>query len=158
MQMTDEELIPHLNDLIQVSEDGLHGYTTAAETVSNSELRSIFSGYASQRSAFIRDLSVEVARLGGTPVASGTLTEAVHRGWIDIKSLLSGGSSGALVAACETGDDSAKAAFERVVNLDITGKSRWLVESQFNKISEAHQHMLHLTKEMADGVEFPKDL
>jgi uncharacterized protein (TIGR02284 family) len=156
--MTDEELVAHLNDLIQVSEDGLHGYTTAAETVSNSELRSIFSGYAAQRSEFIRDLSAEVARLGGTPVASGSLTAAVHRGWIDIKSALSGGSPGAVVAACETGDDSAKAAFERVVNLDITGKSRRLVESQYTKVSEAHQHMLNLTKEIAGGVEFPKDL
>lgn len=156
--MTDPEVIAHLNDLIHVAEDGQHGYATAAEHVNNSRLRSTFTAFAAERAGFVRELSTEVARLGGEPAHSGTVTAAIHRGWIDIKSVLTGGGAGAIVSACETGEDSAKAAYERVVNLDISGSPRVLAESQLRKVTEAHQHMVHLKEEIASGTEFPRDL
>jgi uncharacterized protein (TIGR02284 family) len=68
---------------------------------------------------------------------------------MNLKSALTGGDPGAIVAACETGEDSAAAAFERVVNTDVTGRLRSLVEAQWAKIKEAHQRMLHLKAELA---------
>ena len=85
------------------------------------------------------------------------MTAALHRGWMDLKSVVSGGDAGAIIAACETGEDSAKAAFESVVNSDISGHTRSVVEKQWHKIQEAHQHMLRLKAEAASGVEFPKN-
>jgi uncharacterized protein (TIGR02284 family) len=156
--LTAPETVDHLNGLIEASRDGESGYRTAAADVNNSELRTIFGDYADQRAGFVRELEAEVVRLGGTPVKSGTLTAAVHRGWIDLKSGLSGGGAHAIVAACETGEDAAQAAFERVVNLDISGATRALVEKQWLQVKQAHKFMLRLKEETAaDGGQYLKN-
>ncbi len=155
--MTKEETIDVLNELIHVCKDGERGYRTAAEDVRNSQLQSVFSEYAKQRGSCAKQLQAEVERLGGAATDSGTLTAAVHRGWIDLKAALSGGDGGAIVAACETGEDYTLAAFERVVNAGITGESLSLVEKQCGKIKEAHTRLVRLKDEMSHGAEFQQN-
>jgi uncharacterized protein (TIGR02284 family) len=155
--VTKDETIEHLNGLIAVCKDGEHGYTTAAEHVCNSEMSSVFDDYAKQRAKFARELHAEVERLGGTPSDSGTMSAALHRGWIDVKSLVTGGDAGGIIAACETGEDAAQAAFERVVNTDVSGQARSLVEKQWQQIQEAHKRLLRLKEEAAAGAEFQKN-
>ncbi len=155
--MTIEETIAHLNDLIETCKDGENGYRTAEEQVRNTQLETVFAGYSKQRAQFARELQAEVERLGGTPTDSGTLAAALHRGWMDLKSALSGGDGASIVAACETGEDSAQAAFEKVVNMDISGETRTLVEKQWHKIQEAHTRMLRLKEETATGADFQKN-
>jgi uncharacterized protein (TIGR02284 family) len=81
----------------------------------------------------------------------------VHRGWIDLKAALSGGDGGAIVAACETGEDHTLAAFERVVNVGITGESLTIVEKQYGKIKEAHTRLVRPKNEMSRGAEFQQN-
>ncbi len=150
--VTPDEIIARLNGLMEACRDGERGYRTAAADVHNTELQTIFEEYAHQRAGFVKELEAEVIRLGGTPEETGSIAAAVHRGWMDLKAGLTGGGVHAIVAACETGEDAAQAAFERVVNLDITGQTRSLVEKQWHKIQEAHQRLLRLKKETAaDG-------
>ena len=72
--MSKEETIDLLNELIHVCKDGEHGYRTAAEDVRNSQLQSVFGEYAKQRSSCARQLQAKVERLGGDATDSGTLT------------------------------------------------------------------------------------
>src|SRR5450755_4011300 len=132
--MTNEETIDHLNELVRVTKDGEEGYRTAAGDVKNTELETLFLETSKQRAGFARELQTEIERLGGSPADSGTLSAALHRGWMDLKAGLTGGGSGAIVAACETGDDSAQAAFERVVNAGPSGKTLAIVEKQWRSI------------------------
>jgi uncharacterized protein (TIGR02284 family) len=154
--MTTEDTIRHLNDLTETCKDGELGYRTAAESTSNTQLESVFSDYAKQRGQFARALQAEVERLGGKSTDAGTLTATVFRGWIHLKSVLSGGDGGAIVAACESGDEVAVGAFELVTNMDMTGQTQSLVEKQSRQIKEAHAHMLRLKAETG-GAEFPKN-
>ena len=148
--MTKEEQINHIHDLIAVAKDGELGYHTAAQHVDDSRLATIFSEYAKERAGFVRDLQQESVRLDGDRAAdSGTVSGAVFRGWMNLKSAITGGGPEAIVAACETGEDSAAAAFERVVNMDVTGQTRALIEAQWAKIKEAHQRMIHLKTELS---------
>lgn len=153
--MTPEESIEHLNGLVQTCKDGEFGYLTAAEDVRNTQLNTIFKDYANQRVQFARQLQAEVGRLGGIPLDSGTVTATLFRGWMDLKSAVTAGSGAAIVAACETGEDAAAVAFERVVNLDLSGETKTLVEKQWQQIKEAHRHMLRLKDETANGAHFP---
>lgn len=143
--MTSEETIRHLNDLIEVALDGEHGYTAAATHVQDPHFQTVFTEEATHRSAFVKELRTQVERLGGEPTESGTLQASVHRGWLDLKSAVSGGASEGVIAACETGDDFALAAYERVANLAITGEARTVVEKQMNQIRQAHQRLLNLS-------------
>lgn len=141
-----------LNSLIEVCLDGEHGYLTAAADVNNSELASTFRQYGEQRAKFVKELSAEVVRLGGEPVNHGSVTGALHRGWLSVKSTLTGSSPEAIVAACETGEDSAAATFEQAVDTTITGETRAMVERQAKQIREAHSHLLRLKKDMEQAV------
>ncbi len=152
--MTQKDVIHSLNELLRISKDGEQGYRSAAENIRNSELDTVFSGYAKQRAAFARDLEEEIERLGGDAENSGTLGGAVHRGWMDLKAALSGGSAHAILAACESGDDSAEAAYAQFATTGISGKTRVLVERQWQQIKEAHTRVRRLKNEMADGAEF----
>jgi uncharacterized protein (TIGR02284 family) len=154
--VTTEDTIRHLNDLTETCKDGELGYRTAAAHVRNTELETVFSDYAKQRGQFVRALQTEVERLGGTSTDSGTPTATVFRGWIDLKSALTGGNGGAIVAACETGEEAALGAFELVMRLDITGQTRSLVEKQSRQIKEALAHMLRLKAETS-GTDFQKN-
>jgi uncharacterized protein (TIGR02284 family) len=154
--VTTEETIQHLNDLTETCKDGELGYRTAAENARNTQLESVFSDYSKQRSQFARALRNEVERLGGESADSGTLTATVFRGWINLKSALSGGDGGAIIAACESGEEVAVGAFELVMNLDITGQTKSLVEKQGRQIKEAHAHMLRLKAETS-GADFQKN-
>jgi len=148
--VTNEEQLKHLQDLIAVAKDGELGYDTAAHHVDDSRLATVFSEYSKERAGFVRDLLGESVRLGGEKSSEGgTVTGTVFRGWMNLKSAVTGGGPEAIVAACETGEDSAAAAFESVVNTDVSGQTRTLVEAQWSKIKEAHQRMIHLKAELS---------
>lgn len=155
--MQPDEIRGHLNDLIGVSRDGEEGYRHAAAHVSNSELRSMFEAAAKQRAGFVHELQQEVERLEGKPADTGTFAAAVHRGWLDVKAAMTGGDAGAIVSACETGEDSAAAAYERVVNTAISGHVRTIVEKQWHAIVEAHAAVKKLKHEIASGTRFAQN-
>ena len=142
-----EDTIQQLNQLTETCKDGELGYRTAAESVHNTELIGVFSEYSKQRGEFVRALEKEVVRLGGRADESGTLGATLFRGWIHLKGALAGGGGGAIVAACESGEEVAVGAYEIVVNSNITGGARVLVEKQARQIGEAHAHMLRLKVE-----------
>ncbi len=157
MANSTDDVITHLNDLARVCVDGIHGYRTAATDIKNSELATVFEGYAAQRAKFLQQLEGEVKRLGGVPNESGSLSASVHRGWMNLKAAVTGSSAEAIVAACETGEDSATAAFERVVDTILPGEVRSLVEHQWEQIKEAHSHMKRLKEQAQRGVSFVRN-
>ncbi len=154
--MTQEDTIRQLNELIQVCRDGEQGFRTAAEQVRNTELETMFSSYAKERAEFVRELEAEVKRLGGATEEAGTLSGALHRGWMDVKSALSGGDAGAMIAACETGEAHAEEAYSRAIHTYVSGKSRSLIDKQWQRIKEAHARIHRLMGETKDGTEFPR--
>ncbi|MBC7910501.1 MAG: PA2169 family four-helix-bundle protein, partial [Pyrinomonadaceae bacterium] len=107
MTIPNDEVISTLNNLIETCKDGQNGFQTAAEGVKNSELKTLFSTYSQQRAQFAAELQNEVRRLGGDPEKTGSVAATLHRGWIDIKSAVTGEDEGAVIAECERGEDSA---------------------------------------------------
>ena len=131
-KVTKEEQLQHLRDLIAVARDSELGYGIAAAHVGDSRMATVFAEYAKQRAGFVNELRKEVTReTGEVPEENGTVTGSVFRGWMSVKSAVTGGSAAAIIAACETGEDSAQAAYERVVNMDVTGRTRSLVDAQW---------------------------
>ncbi len=154
--VSNEDTIRELNQLTETCKDGELGYRAAAESVHNTELASVLTEYSKQRGQFARALEREVERLGAKADQSGTLGATLFRGWIHLKAALTGGDGGAIVAACESGEEVAVGAYEIVVNSDITGEARVLVEKQARQIGEAHAHMLRLKVETST-VDFQKN-
>ena len=134
-----------LNDLIETLKDGQEGFKQAAEGVSNSQLKSLFRDYSQQRSRFATALQSEAKRHGETdPETSSSATGALHRGWINLKSAITGGDEHAILAECERGEDSAVEQYKKALEDGLTPAAQELVSRQFAEIKAAHDRIRSL--------------
>jgi uncharacterized protein (TIGR02284 family) len=146
MAVNRDELIRGLNDLIEICHDSENGFRTAAEHVKNSGLRKLFSEYSIQRAQFSSELESEVRQLGGKPPTTGSVSAAFHRGWMNIKSVVTGGSDHAIVAECERGEDAAVENYQRVLKNNLPPNVLPVVKHQFTEIKRAHDRIRDLDK------------
>ena len=155
--MAHNDTIEQLNRLIRVNRDAEEGLRAAAESVKNSELESLFGGYAKQHAKFEIELQEEVKRLGGAFSESGTMGGAIHRGWMNLKSTLSGDSAAAILRSCEGDEESAEIAYTDATDRNQTGQTHTLIEKQRQQIKEFRTRLARLVGETKDGLEFQKN-
>jgi uncharacterized protein (TIGR02284 family) len=134
-----------LNDLIETLKDGQEGFRQAAEGISDPKLKSLFRDYSKQRSRFATALQSEARRHGETePETSSSATGALHRGWINLKSALTGGDEHAILAECERGEDSAVEGYKKALADGLSPSVQELVSRQFAEIKAAHDRIRSL--------------
>jgi uncharacterized protein (TIGR02284 family) len=148
---SNEEVISTLNNLIETCRDGQNGFKTAAEGVKNAELKELFYQYSQQRAAFVGELQEEVRRLGGDPENTGSVAASLHRGWMNIKSAITGEDVGAIISECERGEDSAVSNYRDALDKDVPANVRQVIERQFSSIKEAHDRIRSLEKSSGAG-------
>jgi uncharacterized protein (TIGR02284 family) len=146
MAVNREEIIECLNDLIETCRDAENGFHTAAEHVKDGGLKSFFKERSVQRAQFASELEAEVRQLGGTPVRRGTVSGAFHRGWMNIKSIVTGGSDDAVIEECERGEDAAVHNYQHVLKQNLPPNVLPVVKHQFAEIKRAHDQMRDLKK------------
>jgi uncharacterized protein (TIGR02284 family) len=144
--MDTERTISTLNGLIETLKDGEQGFKTAAEAVQDPHLKSLFLQYSRQRSEMTRELQSEVRRLGGDPEKAGSMAGAAHRGWINIKSVVTGKDDASIIAEAERGEDSAKKMYEQALTEPLLPQTLALVREQSMKIHDAHDRVRALEK------------
>jgi uncharacterized protein (TIGR02284 family) len=141
-----DDVISTLNNLIETCRDGQNGFQTAAEGVKNSELKTLFGKYSQQRASFVGELQDEVRRLGGDPENTGSVAATLHRGWINIKSAITGEDEGAVISECERGEDSAVRNYKDALGADLPANVRSVIERQAAQVREAHDRIRSLEK------------
>lgn len=139
--MDNGKLISTLNSLIETSRDGEQGFRTAAEGVTDPQVRTVFQQYSQQRGQFVRDLQQAVSKLGGSAETSGSMSGSVHRGWMKIKEAVTGKDDQAIIAEAERGEDVAKAAFDGALREDLPRDILPLVERMAAQVREAHDRV-----------------
>ena len=144
--MENSTAVSTLNDLIQICHDGENGFKLAAGAVKSQHVKALFERFSRQRAEMARELETQVRKLGGSPSTGGSLTGAVHHGWMNIKSLVTGGDEAAIVAEAERGEDAAKAAFERALQDPLPAGPRELIEQQAAIVKVAHDEVRALDK------------
>ena len=134
-----------IDNLIETLKDGQKGFKQAAEGVSNPQLKSLFRDYSQQRSRFATALQSEARQHGETdPETGSSATGALHRGWINLKSAVTGGDEHAILAECERGEDSAVEAYKKALEDGLTPSAQELVSRQFVEIKAAHDRIKSL--------------
>jgi uncharacterized protein (TIGR02284 family) len=141
-----EDVISTLNNLIETCKDGQEGFQSAAEGVKNTQYKQLFNEYATQRGQFIGELQGEVRRLGGDPEKAGSVAGALHRGWINIKSLVTGEDEGAILSECERGEDAAVKAYEEALKEGLPAEVAPIVERQYHLVRQAHDRIRGLER------------
>jgi uncharacterized protein (TIGR02284 family) len=143
--MNQKEITSTINGLIETLKDGEKGFKEAADAVRDPELKSLFTGYSTQRHRFASELQSELRTLGeGEPETGGSAAGAMHRGWIDLKSTISSNEQGAVLAECERGEDSAVKEFKEAVDKPLSSPVRDVVFRQYTEIKRAHDRIKQL--------------
>ena len=138
MSVSTKDFISYMNDLVETCKDGEEGFRQAAEGTQRSDLKSVFQSCSRQRAQFASELQMEVARLGGSPEKSGSMAGALHRGWMDIKSAVTGKDDHAILAEAERGEDVAVKSYREALAKDLPSDIRSLVQKQFEEIQASH--------------------
>ena|ERR1700761_9237588 len=155
--MSQDKALDSLNHLAAVNTDAEAGFHTAAETIRNSELETLFSGYAGRHGKFASELRDEIARTGGAVSETGTFGGALHKGWLELKSALSGHSAASVLGSCESAEESAEIAYADACDLISTGQTHTLIERQRQQVKEIRTHLARLVGEMRNGAAFQQN-
>jgi uncharacterized protein (TIGR02284 family) len=148
--VSNEDVISTLNNLIETCKDGQEGFKQAAEGVQNSNLKTVFYEYGQHRGQFVGELQALVRELGGDAESSGSMAGALHRGWINIKSAMTGPDDGAILNECERGEDVAKKAYRDAVQQNLPAHVNSVIQKQAQAVQEAHDRVRDL-RDRADS-------
>lgn len=133
-----------LQNLIEICRDGQNGFREAATQVKDPSVREFFNEQSLVRGQFAGELETEATALGEHDVdRSGSVVAAMHRAWIDLKSAL-GGGDGAIISAAETGEDSAKKAYEEALKEDLPSNVLEIVRRQADSVIATHNRVRDL--------------
>jgi uncharacterized protein (TIGR02284 family) len=136
MPLKNTEVVSILNELIETCENGIHGFKTASEAVENPSAKALFASRLPNIMRGESELKAEVRRLGGDPEQRGTIVGAIHRGWIDLKSAVTGKNEEAIVMECERGEEHAAHVYEDALQKDLPFDTRAIIERQYRGVVE----------------------
>ena len=131
--MTDKKAIDTLNILIQINNDRMEGYETAAHETEEEDLKELFAQLAQTSRECNEELVEEVEELDGTP-AEGTKTSGkVFRVWMDVKAALAGKDRKTILNSCEQGEEMAVNTYKKVLEInvdDLSNDQQSIIEEQ----------------------------
>jgi len=142
--MTNDNVISTLNNLIETCKDGQQGFASAAEGVEKSDLKTVFYEIGQQRSQFAGELQSLVRELGGDPENAGSVSATLHRGWINIKSAVTGKDATAVLNEAERGEDAAVKAYKDALAEQLPANVMSVVQTQYNQVQAAHDKVRNL--------------
>lgn len=131
-----------IKDLLQTLTDGVEGFTNAAKSVKDHELKTLFEGFAAERQEMADEL---VAFSDADPNdEKSTVTGVLHRGWINLKGALTSGDDHAILAECERGEDHAVEVFQKAVKEPVSTEAASTIQSIATRILAVHNQVKEL--------------
>ncbi|MES2047291.1 MAG: PA2169 family four-helix-bundle protein, partial [Pseudomonadota bacterium] len=76
------------------------------------------------------ELQELVRFFGSDPEESGSMSGALHRGWVNVKTAIVGKADEAVLAECNHGEESAVRAYRKVLAYDLPIDIRMIIEGQ----------------------------
>jgi len=139
--MDNTKVISTLNSLIETLKDGEEGFRAAAEGLTDPQAKAVFQQYSRERAQMAQELQAEVRTLGGDPEQAGSMSGSVHRGWINIKSVVTGKNDASIIAEAERGEDIAKNAYAEAIKTALPPSVSAIISRQAVKVREAHDRV-----------------
>jgi len=144
MTVDNDDVISTLNDLLETCRDGEYGFSTSAEHTQNTELKTLLTRHAQECRSGGQELQALIRQLGGKVDEGGSVSGALHRGWVSVRSVLSGHSDQAMLDECERGEDAAVASYRKALKQELPVAIRSVVERQAQGAQKNHDEIKSL--------------
>lgn len=152
--MDNDDVISTLNDLIETSKDGEEGFRTCAADISDAQMRTLFASRSQACALAASELQELVRSFGGDPETRSSVSAALHRRWVDIKSAITGKDDEAILNECERGEDVAVKSYRNALEKDLPVTVRSVVERQYNGVLRNHEQV----RNMRDKIRTEKNI
>jgi uncharacterized protein (TIGR02284 family) len=145
MNMIAASVASVLNSLIETCKDGQENFRFAAEKVQSAPCKGLFNELSMQRRDFAAELQLLVADYAEEPEKSGSVAGVLRRSWMNLKAALTSGDEHAILAVCESGEDSAVSDYREALEHDeLPARVREAVQRQFTSVQAAHDRVRDL--------------
>lgn len=136
------ENVEVVNDLIQINNDRIEGYTKAAKQADDADLQLLFINMASQSKNLIKELKPFVQKEGEEPADGTTVSGKLYRTWMDVKATFGGDDRKSILESCEFGEDAAQKAYTLALDEEnISADVRQLIEKQKSELYQSHNRV-----------------
>ncbi|MEJ7686351.1 MAG: PA2169 family four-helix-bundle protein [Variovorax sp.] len=142
--MDKDDVVDVLNDLVENSRDGEYGFRTLAEEVESSSLKQTFSQRSAMCAKSVGELAPLISAYGGKPDEGGSVSGAMHRGWVHVKGAVGANSELSMLEECERGEDAALARYRKALKENLPADVRAVVERQAEGAQRNHDEIRSL--------------
>jgi uncharacterized protein (TIGR02284 family) len=145
--MERDKTIDVLNTLVEINNDRVEGYETAAKEAEEHDLKNLFTELAITSKLNRQELADEILSLGGEPTEGTRVTGKLYRAWMDVKAALTGKDRKAILDSCEFGEEQALDTYESVLKNDLEHLSlaqQSLISSQYTALKADHRRVKNL--------------
>jgi uncharacterized protein (TIGR02284 family) len=142
--MDKEKSIALLNNLIEINNDRIAGYETAAEETQEADLKALFSQFIKTSKKFKEELVTEVQKLGGTPTRETKTEGKVFRAWMGFKTALTAHHSRSILNSCEIGEDVVVNAYNNALSnhgKDLSVEQQAMISAQYATINAEYDQI-----------------
>ena len=138
-----------LNSLITTTIDSANGFEEAAKDASNPQFQTMLRDFAADRRQCVTMMQEAVRTMGGEPADDGSLKAAAHRGWLNLKEAISGGSDKKVIEEVENGEDYIKGKFEAAMKDDqLSPAARSVITEAYGSVRAGHDRASALKHQM----------
>ena len=140
----EKKIMSVVNELIETSRDGEKGFTKSAEEVKEPQIKSLFLKRARNCSTSATELEEKLRALGGKLEEGGSVSGALHRGWVNVKASVTGHDTAAILAETERGEDYAKKVYGEALKEELPSDLRQIIERQYQGVISNHNEVRNL--------------
>ena len=142
--LSNDDVVDILNDLLENARDGEYGFRTCAEQVENADAKQLFASRAEGCRKAGDELMQLVSAYGGEPESGGTAAGAMHRGWVRVKARVGADSELSILESCERGEDAAVARYRKALKQSLPADVRAVVQRQADGAQRNHDQIRDL--------------
>lgn len=148
--ISNEQTFQVLNELIQLNKDSAKGFKRVAaemRDVEDPERAQRLEALVKERAQIVDDLQQAVADLGRTPESKGSATNAIRRGWLNIKGAMTiehGKTKKVVLNDRLDQEESVLEAYGSALDHDLPSDVHTLLEKQQAAIIEQRERLLSI--------------
>jgi len=132
-----------IKPLILANNDRFEGYKTAAEQITEGDLKTVFTRLSEQSKNFAEELKNFAEKAGSPEKDETTFGGKVNKVWLEIKSALTGNDRKVILNSCERGEDSILSSYDDVINDTdgVSAESMQVIKKQRTELQKAHDEI-----------------